>query len=159
MTSVTDRTAALTSGTARPGTETTGASTATPWDRAWEWLSRPTHYRAMRQLRNAIERRDFGLLDPFLDPAVAVVIEGGDPQHLGDLVVIGAHDASALLMHGLGAHDGLRIEVRSVNGQAGLMLTDRGQTIAAIAVDFTGRRITLIWIRLHPYVLRHWNRA
>ena len=155
----TEKTPAPRVGPSRPGTPGFGTSPATVWDRAWEWLSRPTHYRAMGQLRGAIERRDYGLLEPLLDPGVAVVIEGGDPERLGDLVIVGTHDASALLVHGLAAHDGLRVDVRSVNGQAGLMLTDRGHTAAAIAVDFTGRRITMLWIRLHPHVLRHWNRV
>lgn len=159
MTSLTDKTPALTIGASRPEARTAGTTPATAWERAWEWLWRPGHYRAMRQLRGAIERRDDDLLGELLDPDVAVVVEGGDPALLGELVVVGAHDASALLMHGLGAHDGLRIAVRSVNGQAGLMLTDRGQTAAAIAVDFTGKRVTLMWIRLHPHVLRHWNRV
>ena len=59
----------------------------------------------------------------------------------------------------LGAHAGLRLDIRSVAGQAGLLLTDRGHSAAVIAVDFTGRRVSLVWIRLDPYVLRHWNRV
>jgi hypothetical protein len=159
VTTLTDEKPVLPGGPSRPATPAAGTRPATLWDRAWEWLSRPTHYRAMRQLRFAIERQDSAPLELLLDPGVAVVIEGGDPQRLRDLVVVGAHDASALLMHGLRAHDGLRIDIRSVNGQAGLMLTDRGHAAAAIAVDFTGKRITMVWIRLHPYVLRHWNRV
>jgi hypothetical protein len=159
VTTSTGRGPALPSGPAPLTSPTAGRSPARPWNLAWEWVTRPTHYRGVRALRFAIATGNSGLLEPLLDPAIAVVIEGGDHDQLDRRVVVGRHDASALLMHGLGAHAGLRIDIRSVAGQAGLMLADRGHAAAAIAVDFTGRRITMVWIRLHPYVLRHWNRV
>jgi len=159
VTTSTDKAPALTIGQARRATSEPENSSATPWERLWEWLTRPTHYRAVRALHYAIQTRDSGLLDPLLDPEIAVVLEDGELEHLDRRIVAGRHDASALLLHGLGAHAGLRLDIRSVAGQAGLMLTDRGQPAAAIAVDFTGRRITMVWIRLHPYALRHWNRV
>jgi hypothetical protein len=51
----------------------------TPWERAWEWLSRPAHYRSVNQLRVAIENRDVESLGGLLDPEVAVVVDSGDP--------------------------------------------------------------------------------
>jgi hypothetical protein len=129
------------------------------WERAWEWLSRPAHYRSVNQLRVAIENRDVASLGGLLDPDVAVVVDSGDPAGAGRRVVLGTDDASALLVHGMGAHNGLTIDVRSVNGQAGIVLTDRGRPAAAIAVDFTAQCITVVWIRLNPHLLRHWNRV
>jgi hypothetical protein len=136
-----------------------GANPVTLWDRAWDWLSRPTHYRAVGHFRSALESRDTDGLGRLLAPDVAVVVEAGDFEETDRRVVVGAYEAGALLLHGMGARPDRSLDVRSVNGQAGLLLTDRGRTAAAIAVDFTGGRITMVWIRLRPLVLRHWNRV
>lgn len=143
--------------TARQANPTSSAEPARRWRRIWEWLSRPTHYRAVTRFRSAIEQGDTAILEELLHPDVAVMTEAGSPEHPARRVVVGAYDAIPLLMHGMSTHDGLSIDVRSVNGQAGIILTDRGTTTATMAVDFTGDRITMVWIRLRPYVLRHWN--
>lgn len=159
MTTSTAKAPAITDGSARRPAPVAERGPATPWEKAWEWLTRPTHYRSVRALRYAIRTKNSGQLETLLSPDIAVVIEDGDLEHVDRRIVIGRHDASALLLHGMGAQAGLRLDIRSVAGQAGLLLADRGQTAAAIAVDFTGRRITMVWIRLHPYPLRHWNRV
>jgi hypothetical protein len=102
---------------------------------AWEWLARPTHYRAVRKFRVAAQRGDAERLTSLLEPGIAVVVDAGQ----GD------------------AHPIRVVAERSVNGQAGLMVSDGTETSAAITVDFTGRRISVVWIRLHPTTLRHWN--
>jgi hypothetical protein len=159
VTTLTDKKPELAIGPSSLASPACGRSATSPWDRAWDWLALPTHYRAVRRLRSAIENRDSDGLGRLLAAGVAVVVEAGDPQPGTRRVVVGAYEASALLLHGMGARAGVSLDVRSINGQAGLLLTDRGHTTAAIAVDFTGRRITMVWIRLHPHVLRHWNRV
>ena len=143
--------------TARRANPTSSAEGAGRWRRIWEWLSRPTHYRAVTRFRSAIEERDSTILEELLHPEVAVVTEAGSPEHPARRVVVGTYDAIPLLMHGMSTKNGLSIDVRSVNGQAGIILKGRGTTTATMAVDFTGNRITTVWIRLHPYELRHWN--
>lgn len=118
---------------------------------------RPLHHRAVHEFRAAAERGDAERLASLLDPAVAVVVERGDRDHPVIRVVRGAYEAVALLMHGMAAKPDLVIEERAVNAQAGLMLNRGDETIAAMTVDFTGRLISVVWIRLRPDKLRHWN--
>jgi RNA polymerase sigma-70 factor (ECF subfamily) len=119
--------------------------------------TRPLHHRAVHELREAAERGDADRLAALLDPAVAVVVEGEDRGERAIRVVRGVQDAIALLLHGMAPKPGLVIDERSVNAQAGLMLTHSGRTLAAMTVDFTKGVISVVWIRLHPVQLRHWN--
>ena len=62
--------------------------------------------------------------------------------------VRGAYDAVPLLMHGLASRPGLAIAEREVDGQAGLVVRGSGAAPIAVTVDFTGRLIATLWIRL-----------
>lgn len=134
-----------------------GAAAPTPWAAVWEWLARAAHYRAVRTLRVAAESGDAERLVSLLHPGVAVVVDSGEPGHPTNRVVGGVYDAITLLLHGMEAQPGLVIAERSVNGQAGLMLSRDGETTATVTVDFAGPLISLVWIRLHPETRRHWN--
>lgn len=133
------------------------SSAPMPWAAAWEWLVRPNHYRAVHSLRMAAERGDAQRLASFLDPRVSIVVDSGDAEHPTIRVVNGVRDAIALLVHGMGARPGRVVVERSVNGQAGLVLSSDDEAEAAIAVDFTGRLVSMMWIRLQPRMQRHWN--
>jgi RNA polymerase sigma-70 factor (ECF subfamily) len=50
----------------------------------------------------------------------------------------------------MAARPGLVVSERSVGSQSGLVLSRDGQTTAAMTVDFTGRLISVVWIKLHP---------
>jgi RNA polymerase sigma-70 factor (ECF subfamily) len=119
-------------------------------------VMRPTHFTAVRRLRRAAESGDVERLESILDPDVSVVVDSGDEKNPTIRVVRGTRDAVALLVHGLSSHSGAVVE-RSVNGQAGLMLTRGGEPTAAITLDFTRRLVSMVWIRLHPEARRHWN--
>lgn len=139
---------------------TSDADKATPWAVVWEWLARPNRYRAVRRFRLAAQSGDPTQLAPLLAPGIAVVVDAGENLTEPTIrVVTGLDDAVALLLHGMAAQSGLRVLERSVNGQAGLILTQYDQAGAAMTVDFTGRLINVIWIRLQPERLRHWNRV
>ena len=127
------------------------------WAAVWEWLARPTHYRAVRNFRLAAASGNATWLASLLEPNVAVVVDAGHPGHQSVRVVDGVHDAIALLRHGLGEKPGRAIAERSVNGQAGLVISDDDTATATMTVDFTGRLISVVWIRLRPEMLRHWN--
>ena len=122
-----------------------------------DWMHRPLHHRAVHAFRRAAESGDTERLAAMLDPGVAVVVDAGDRHQPMPRVVRGASDAIALLLHGMAAKPELVIDERSVNAQAGLMLSRRGETIAAMTVDFTRGLISMVWIRLRPVKLRHWN--
>ncbi|MCP2032574.1 hypothetical protein L1277_002684 [Okibacterium sp. HSC-33S16] len=132
-------------------------SSPTPWAMAWEWLARPTHYRAVRNLRLALEDGDAARLASLLEPAVAVVVDDGHAEQHSIKVVDGEYDAVALLLLGMGGQPGRCLLERSVNGQAGLFLRQDDETTATITIDFTGRLVSVVWIRLRPLMLRHWN--
>ncbi|WP_448002524.1 hypothetical protein [Agromyces bauzanensis] len=120
-------------------------------------IARPLHHRAVHEFRDAAEHGDAERLASLLDPGVAVVVDTGDREHPAIRVVRGIHDALVLLMHGMAAKPGLVIDERSVNAQAGLILNRDDEPIAAMTVDFTRGLISMVWIRLRPEKLRHWN--
>jgi RNA polymerase sigma-70 factor (ECF subfamily) len=117
------------------------------------------HFRAVRELWRAAESGDEQRLSEILDPKVAIVVESQDVRASGARVTYGVKDATTLLVHGMGARAGLAITPRSVNGQAGLLLTRDGEAAALVTVDFNGPMVSVVWIRLHPEVLRHGNRV
>ncbi|HEU4797664.1 MAG TPA: hypothetical protein VFT63_01980, partial [bacterium] len=120
---------------------------------------RPTHYRAVRDFRIAAESGDAERLASLLDPGVAVVVDSGETQPPTIRAVGGICDAIALLLHGMAAQPGLALAERSINGQAGLTLSRGDEVTAAMNVDFTGRLISMVWIRLRPEMVRHWNKV
>jgi hypothetical protein len=122
----------------------------------WEWVSRPWHYRGVGHLNSAARAGDVERLRSLLAPTVAVVVAAGDDP-AAVRVIHGSDDAAVLLAHGFAPKGDLVVEERSVNSQAGLMMSRSGSPIATIAVDFTGRLISLVWVRLDPAALRHWN--
>lgn len=127
------------------------------WRSVWEWLTRPVHYRAVHALHVAAEARDRGQLRALLAPTVSVVIDSGSGDTSGVRVFQGVEDAQVVLEHGFARNTDVLVQERSVNSQAGLIISRAGTPTACIAVDFTGRLITMIWVRLEPPVLRHWN--
>ncbi|KQP01895.1 hypothetical protein [Leifsonia sp. Leaf264] len=133
------------------------AGTSRAWPTMWEWLARPMHYRAVRRFRLAAEHADAADLAALLDPGITVVVDSGETTPPTIRVVRGTDDAVALLRHGMRSRDGLVIVERSVNGQAGLVLSRDGTATAAMTVDFAGELISMVWIRLHPETQRHWN--
>lgn len=120
-------------------------------------ITRPLHHRAVHEFREAAEHGDAAHLASLLVPGVAVVVDSGDREHPAIRVVRGIHDALVLLLHGMAAKPGLVIDERSVNAQAGLILNRHDEPIAAMTLDFTGGLISVVWIRLRPEKLRHWN--
>jgi hypothetical protein len=124
------------------------------WAGAWQRLTRPRHSELVRDLRVALQDGGARVAE-LLRPDVSVVVDSGAEENPTIRVVRGADDAVALLVHGMGRQSGVLVEERSVNGQAGLVLSRDGEPVAAVAVDVVGGRVSLVWIRLHPVLLRH----
>ena len=135
------------------------AVSAPPWVGVWEWLARPVHYRRVHQLGLVAESRDIRQVQELLAPDVSVVIESSQPGDPGPRVVTGRGAAASVLVHGMGARAGRRIVGRSVNGQAGLLISDDGRPSALMSIDYAGGLVSVVWVRLHPEVMRHWNRV
>lgn len=120
-------------------------------------IMRPIHTRAVHRFRVAAEGADASRLGSLLAPDVAVVIDAGDVEHPTIRVMAGIQDAVTMLLHGMAGRQGLSIDERAVNGQAGLTLNRDDEEFATITIDFTARLIGVVWIRLHPETLRHWK--
>ena len=125
------------------------------WSAALHRLFRPMHYSLLREFRQAAWNGDVNRVKSLLHPAVSVVVDSGGGEHQTIRVVTGAYDAVTLLLHGLAQQPGLSVLEHSVNGQAGLIATRGGEPTAVLAVDFVEHLISVVWIRLHPVVLRH----
>jgi hypothetical protein len=105
----------------------------------------------------AAETGDRERLRSLLAPSVSVVVVAGEGDPSAMRVIQGLADATVVLEHGFARTDGVLVDERSVNSQAGLIITRAGAPVASVAVDFTGRLITMIWVRLDPVGRRHWN--
>ena len=86
---------------------------------------------------------------------MAVVLDTGREQS-GITAVRGTRDAIPLMLD-MFAEPTLETSERTINAQAGLMLSHGDEAVAFITVDFIGRRISMLWVRLRPTLLRHWN--
>jgi hypothetical protein len=132
-----------------------GEAPETRWGAVRSRLTRPAHHRLVHDLRLAAGSGDRERIASVLRPDVSVVVDRGDGQHQTIRVVKGTYDATALLVHGLGDQAGRTVVEHSINGQAGLVTSTDGVPTAAIAVDFVGSLISVVWVRLHPVILRH----
>jgi hypothetical protein len=125
------------------------------WGAVRSRLTRPPHHRLVHVFRLAAASGDRERVASVLRPDVSVVVDRGDEHDQTIRVVKGTDDATALLLHGLGNQSGRTVVEQSINGQSGLVVSTDGVPTAAIAVDFAGSLISVVWIRLHPVVLRH----
>lgn len=121
---------------------------------AWLPSALPRRRHTVGELRAAASARDLRRLRTLLDPDISVVVDAGDPDRSTVRVVRGVEDATLLLAHGLGAQSGLQVTERPVNGSPGLLVSRDGRTTASIAVDLTGRLISVVWVRLNPVAQR-----
>ena len=123
----------------------------------WDWLTRPANYRAVHEFRVAAESGDAARLTTLLAPDVAVVVDSGEAEQRPPRVVGGIYDAVTLLLYGMAGKPGATLVERPINGQSGLTVNRGDEVTAAMTLDFTGGLISMVWIRLHPVMLRHWN--
>jgi hypothetical protein len=128
-----------------------------PAPAVWRRLFRPVHYRGVHQFRLAAEQRDSVRLEALLHPDVTVAVASDDREHPTVRVVRGRYDAVALLLHGITNAPRSALAERSINGQAGLTLSQNGAVAAAMVIDFTSGMISGIWVQLRPEMLRNWN--
>lgn len=121
------------------------------------WFARPSHYRAVDNLRTAILERDVARVEMLLHPGAGLVVDSGSETGSGKRAFLGAHATAVGLLHGANPGVESSLDVRSVNGQAGLVLRARHINTAVICVDFTAGLVSVVWVRLQPEQLKHWN--
>ena len=120
-----------------------------------DWLG-AGHRETVHRLGRAAARGDLAGMRALMSEDVAVVVDAGDDQAPTIRVVRGPDDASLLLAYGFAPED-VSVRERPVNGRPGLMLTRTGSPLAAIAVDLSGALVSMVWVRLNPASLKHWQ--
>lgn len=127
------------------------------WEATVGRIVRPPHRRTVDALRAALIARDTGGVESLLHHDVALVVDPGPSSDSSMRILTGRPIATAALLHGTDEGRSVALDVRSVNGQPGLVLRTAHETTAVICVDLTAGLISALWIRLRPDQLRHGN--
>ena len=110
----------------------------------------------VRDFRQAWQAADIDALIGLLDPAAVATGDGGGLATAVLHPVQGAEPIARFFAERAGAMPGAVILERTVNGQPGLVAQLGGTTVAVLAFDVTGDRVTRIWAVLNPEKLRPW---
>ena len=111
----------------------------------------------VRDFKEAWQAADIDALVGLLDPEAVATGDGGGLVNASPHPVTGAGEIARFFAARAGALPGATIIERTVNGQPGLVAQLAGTTVAVLAFDVTGDRITHIWAVLNPEKLRAWT--
>lgn len=111
----------------------------------------------VRGFKEAWEAKDIGALIALLDPASAMVADGGGLAGAALRPVEGGERIARYLVGMAQMVPELRILVRTVNGRPGLVATHDGVAVTVAAFEVEDDRITRIWAVRNPEKLRHWR--
>lgn len=119
----------------------------------------PTSRRAglVREFKAAWEAQDIEALIGILDPDATARADGGGLVTAELHPIEGADEIARRLIGLIREATDLTILERSVNGQPGLVLMQRGVVGTVMAFDFAGDRITEVWAIRNPEKLRTWT--
>jgi hypothetical protein len=93
-----------------------------------------------------------------LDPDATAIADGGGRVRAWLRPIEGGEQVARLLVDVAGrAPSNATILERTVNGQPGLVAQHDGVTVAVMAFDVAGDRITRIWVVGNPDKLRPWT--
>jgi RNA polymerase sigma factor (sigma-70 family) len=136
------------------------ASSARRRLRAWPAPAAPTARQAgiVRAFKKAWEAGDIGALLGLLDPDATMTADGGGQVRAALRPIQGGEQIARLAVDLAGRAPGnLRFLERRVNGQPGLVAQQAGVTVAVLAFEVAGERITHIWAVGNPDKLRPWT--
>jgi RNA polymerase sigma factor (sigma-70 family) len=135
------------------------ASSARRRIRATQPVAVPAAQRAevVRSFKQAWEAKDIGRLIDLLDPSAAAIADGGGLATASLHPIEGGEHVAQYLINLAERVGILNLLERTVNGQAGLVATYEGATIAVYAFEMTGDRIQRIWVVRNPEKLRVWT--
>ncbi len=111
---------------------------------------------SVRRFKEAWEAQDIGLLITLLDPAVTVTADGGGLASAELRPVEGGERVARYFVDLAEKSADVTILERSVNGQPGLVVQDRGTTVTVLAFDVVRDRIAHIWAVRNPEKLQLW---
>lgn len=119
----------------------------------------PTTQRAgiVKELKQAWEASDIDALIGLLDPDITAVADSGGLVSAVLRPVEGSEQVARWLVDIASRVSDLKLLVRTVNGQPGLVVQQDGVTAAVLAFAVAGDRIKNIWVIRNPEKLRRWT--
>jgi len=135
------------------------ASSARRRIRASQAPATPTARQAsiVRDFKQAWQAKDIGALIGLLDPDATAIADGGGRVSAWLRPIEGGEQVARLLVDVAGRAANATLLERTVNGQPGLVAQKDGVTVAVMAFDLAGDRITHIWVVGNPDKLRPWT--
>ncbi|MET8608182.1 RNA polymerase sigma factor SigJ [Streptomyces rubiginosohelvolus] len=113
---------------------------------------------AVRQVKEAWERKDIAALVDLLDPAAVMTADGGGLVGAALRPIEGGARIAQYMVAIADKAPGLELLERSVNGAPGLVARRDGVVMTVASFDVTDSRVTRIWAVRNPEKLRPWAR-
>ncbi|MFB7399946.1 RNA polymerase sigma factor SigJ [Streptomyces rubiginosohelvolus] len=113
---------------------------------------------AVRQVKEAWERKDIAALVDLLDPAAVMTADGGGLVGAALRPIDGGARIAQYMVAIADKAPGLELLERSVNGAPGLVARRDGVVMTVASFDVTDGRVTRIWAVRNPEKLRPWAR-
>lgn len=113
---------------------------------------------AVRQVKEAWERKDIAALVDLLDPAAVMTADGGGLVGAALRPIEGGARIAQYMVAIADKAPGLELLERSVNGAPGLVARRAGVVMTVASFDVTDGRVTRIWAVRNPEKLRPWAR-
>ncbi|MGW1334754.1 RNA polymerase sigma factor SigJ [Streptomyces rubiginosohelvolus] len=113
---------------------------------------------AVRQVKEAWERKDIAALVDLLDPAAVMTADGGGLVGAALRPIEGGARIAQYMVAIADKAPGLELLERSVNGAPGLVARRDGVVMTVASFDVTDGRVTRIWAVRNPEKLRPWAR-
>ena len=111
----------------------------------------------VREFQRAWQAKDIAALVGLLDPGAVMATDGGGLAGANARPVEGGERIAQYLAHFADRVPQLALELRTVNGQPGLVARHAGAAVSVAAFAFTGGgRISRIWTVRNPEKLRAW---
>ncbi|HZF89147.1 RNA polymerase sigma factor SigJ [Streptomyces sp.] len=111
----------------------------------------------VREFKEAWEAKDLPALIGLLGPDATAIGDGGGRVQAMVRPVVGPGEVARYVVDLAERAPGLSLLERSVNGQPGLVLQLGGVTVAVMAFEIDGDRISRIWGVRNPEKLRPWT--
>ena len=110
----------------------------------------------VRDVKQAWEAKDINALIRLLDPDAVMTTDGGGVVAAALHPIEGREKLARYAFGVAGKVSDVTILERTVNGQPGLMVQERGATVTVMAFAVNAGRIIRIWAVRNPEKLRSW---
>jgi RNA polymerase sigma-70 factor (ECF subfamily) len=116
------------------------------------------HAQVVRDFKRAWDAKDIDALIGLLDPDATATADTGGLVRARQRPIEGAEQVARVVLIGTASREPRVTTLeRTVNGQPGLILRQRGVTVGVLAFGFAGDRIKRIWAVVNPEKLRAWT--